>query len=663
MADAADAGAGLVPGGEENAHDVDGLAAAAPREKTPPDEGAGGSETPDGAIDDGLPTTAAAHDATDASEGGTAVPMGGGESTSAAAKASPAVGGAEAGAAGGTAGGDVGEVEGSTASRSAVAVEVPTLIDVPKHHELRRRQSFAGHGLYHAYTLNWGPIISAVMGFSTKPNVAAIEDIIRTRLVEYPRFVSRVSADGKYWERCERIDFSHHFREVTLPGDDAKSELEGFVSDHLAVPFDPERPQWESILLSYENEPARFDLLWRINHCIGDGITLATLLIDLCEPLGDAPERRVRAPKPVQPAVVAAVVLLALCAIAAPVVFCLGTGPMAGDWFDAEPLDEGIRVVIVIVWVLFVICVVPPLRIWCLAYLKVSSLPVSSADTTTIIKGGKSRRSKGYMSERKLFVSTEDTPIDVQRCKKVAKFVDPKATVNDVLMAALGGGLRRFLEESDDPAVADEQDIKLRAISIVNMRALKGLQADSKKMLEDVKAARWGNDFSYYLLPLPSNPVEAPLDRIAAMHANMKFIKRSPEGFLIREGNRTIYNCCGVSALMKFNQHNLDKLECFMSNMPGPQFPLSFAGAKIDRLFNCTHPLEFGSGYSFLSYNGKIILCVSADANTVPNPHRIAECVMQEYRNYEEAAGLTPEEGAVDLVAVEMGAEEGKQEE
>ena len=80
---------------------------------------------------------------------------------------------------------------------------------------------------------------------------------------------------------------------------------------------------------------------------------------------------------------------------------------------------------------------------------------------------------------------------------------------------------------------------------------------------------------------------------------------------------------------------------CFMSNLAGPQFPLTFAGAKLERLYNCTHPMEFGAGYSFLSYNGVVTLCVASDAKLVPDPKVLVECIMQEYESYERAAGVS----------------------
>ena len=152
------------------------------------------------------------------------------------------------------------------------------------------------------------------------------------------------------------------------------------------------------------------------------------------------------------------------------------------------------------------------------------------------------------MSPNKKFASSEHRPILVANAKEVARWAagarrqsgGPVPTMNDVLLAALGGGIRRYLELHHDPTVANSGKINMRAISIVNMRAVSGLAKDSKALLNDVKAARWGNDFSYFIIPLPCNHMR-PADRIGFMSSTMSFIKRSPEALFIREGTKTLF--------------------------------------------------------------------------------------------------------------------------
>ena len=358
----------------------------------------------------------------------------------------------------------------------------------------------------------------------------------------------------------------------------------------------------------------RFDLVFRISHSIGDGITLATLLIDLCEPLDassttNTVRKRRRRGQPLWLRAATVVLVLALL-IAVPIVFDLATKDDIVGW---------VRGIIIAVWVLGVLMAWPPSRRFLIAAIKVGTLPTSRADTRTSMKGGYARvrhhplrnldvcekcvtycvhgvlgskaaqqacvpasccavsplcvvggclpafcatvccschgftncahvhvcpcanqththpriadtlfrccflasvvagavcvqRRRGDMAHEKLFASSTHRPIRVQSAKAVARWAatvaastpptcapspchSPPAvpTINDVLLAALGGGVRRYLETRNDPAV--RRHLRTRAISIVNMRAATGLAKSAKDLLEDVKSARWGNDF------------------------------------------------------------------------------------------------------------------------------------------------------------------------
>src|SRR5258705_7855022 len=61
-----------------------------------------------------------------------------------------------------------------------------------------------------------------------------------------------------------------------------------------------------------------------------------------------------------------------------------------------------------------------------------------------------------------------------------------------------------------------------------------------------------------------------------------------------------------------------------MTNVPGPQHPLYFAGRKIAELdFWVPQSGGIGMGVSILSYDGRIQFGVVTDAGLVPDPDRI----------------------------------------
>src|SRR5207253_3531271 len=69
-----------------------------------------------------------------------------------------------------------------------------------------------------------------------------------------------------------------------------------------------------------------------------------------------------------------------------------------------------------------------------------------------------------------------------------------------------------------------------------------------------------------------------------------------------------------------------------MTNVPGPQHPLYFAGQRIVELdFWVPQSGGIGMGVSILSYDGRIQFGVITDAGLVPDPDRIVSRFADEY--------------------------------
>jgi hypothetical protein len=67
---------------------------------------------------------------------------------------------------------------------------------------------------------------------------------------------------------------------------------------------------------------------------------------------------------------------------------------------------------------------------------------------------------------------------------------------------------------------------------------------------------------------------------------------------------------------------------CVVSNVPGPQFPLYSAGARLVTQYGLG-PLHDGMGLMFpvFSYCGQITISVNACRNMVPDPEFFAACL------------------------------------
>jgi WS/DGAT/MGAT family acyltransferase len=185
-------------------------------------------------------------------------------------------------------------------------------------------------------------------------------------------------------------------------------------------------------------------------------------------------------------------------------------------------------------------------------------------------------------------------------------------TVNDVLVTAVAGGLRRYLVEKGD----DVSALEFRAAVPVNLRS----EADGGKL---------GNKFGLVFLSLPIS-VEEPLMRLTEVRRRMEELKHSSEapvtlGILGMMG-------FGTDAFREFVVRTLEpKATIVLTNVPGPPIPLYLAGQKVrEMMFWVPQAGRLGVGISILSYAGNVYLGIATDAGLVPDPKVILSGVYEE---------------------------------
>ena len=180
-------------------------------------------------------------------------------------------------------------------------------------------------------------------------------------------------------------------------------------------------------------------------------------------------------------------------------------------------------------------------------------------------------------------------------------------TVNDVLLAAVSGALRRYLEERGQPT----ERLNIRAMVPVSLRRP-----------EDVDGL--GNYFGLVLLSLPVG-LREPQKRLAVLKKRMDAIKNTPEAAVA-------FGILGVMGMTPIQVEKIIlgifavKASVVMTNVPGPREPLYLAGSRIGSLmFWVPAPGGIGMGISILSYAGNVMVGVATDAGLVPDPEAIVE--------------------------------------
>jgi WS/DGAT/MGAT family acyltransferase len=202
-------------------------------------------------------------------------------------------------------------------------------------------------------------------------------------------------------------------------------------------------------------------------------------------------------------------------------------------------------------------------------------------------------------------------PLALAQVKEVGRALG--GTVNDVLVTAATGGLRRYLARQGEPP----RRLDVRAAMPVNLRPLG-------------RMSQLGNHFGLVFLSLPLG-IGDPLQRLAELRRRSAALRRSAEAPVVLLILRAIGRVpLAVQRLVV--SIFATKATLVMTNVPGPNRTLYLAGKAIrDVFFWVPQSGRVGLGISILSYNGAVRLGVGTDAGLVPDPEAIVAGFQAEF--------------------------------
>ena len=425
-------------------------------------------------------------------------------------------------------------------------------------------------------------MICGVLLFADAIRFDRLTRIVDERFLKFHRFRQRpVERLGvAYWESVPHFDIADHVERIALSGRAGTDELQALVSRLAATPLDPKRPLWQFHLV--ENLNGGSALIARIHHCYADGIALVRVLMSMTDAAPKGPPampfepmprgRRADADDPIAQLIRPISGVMKLARKAGTTLIEKGAAIWSDPGEAVALAEQGGALTA-----------------------EIAKLALMPQDSPTRFKGtpGTAKR-----------VAWAD-PIDLDEVKAVSKALS--ASVNDVLLSCVAGALRAYLVERGEVA----NDTMIRALVPVNLRPLE-------------KAYRLGNQFGLVFLDLPLG-IENPVERLYAVRANMSALKDSFQPIL----------ALGLLAAMGAGPRILQEqllralarnASAVMTNVPGPQQRLYFAGAKIERfLFWVPQSGDIGMGVSILSYAGHVQFGVITDAGLCPDPERIIE--------------------------------------
>jgi WS/DGAT/MGAT family acyltransferase len=191
----------------------------------------------------------------------------------------------------------------------------------------------------------------------------------------------------------------------------------------------------------------------------------------------------------------------------------------------------------------------------------------------------------------------------------------PKATINDVTLAYVGGALRRYLEGHGE--LPDESLVAACPASIRST---------------DERGAG-GNRLFGRLHPLGTS-IADPLQRLTAIVKETSTFRDQADS----ESNSRVMELVGVvpttllgltvkaASALPFSAPTVASTT--VSNVPGPTVPIYFAGARL-QLVTGLGPLIGGMNlfHVVASYNGTISIGATADRSALPDPAHYANCM------------------------------------
>jgi diacylglycerol O-acyltransferase / wax synthase len=440
-----------------------------------------------------------------------------------------------------------------------------------------------------------------VLDPSTAPEPLTVERlsrVIESRLHLIPPFRRRLvtvpfGLDQPYWIEDPDFDIEFHVRELALPKPGGDKQLAEQAARLHARQLDRARPLWELYLI-HGLQGGRVAIYTKVHHAAIDGVSgndILTALLDL------SPEGR---PDDEPPA-----------------------------WESEEPPGAAAMLARSAVAL-----TLQPLRAARFSYGLLRSLPALASSPArpqlpvidrllgrdrSVLLSATGLRAPATPFNRSIGPhrrwAFRSLPFESVRVVKGAAGV----SVNDVVMAMCAGAMRRWLSDRDalpaSPLIAGVP---------VSVRT-------------DEQKGTHGNRVSSMIAPLPTHLAD-PRDRLRAAHDAMRAAKEQhgalPADLLSDVTQFAMPALAGQAARLAARLRLVERISPFnliVSNVPGPNVPLYYAGAQLLSYLPLS-AIADGQGLNItvISYGGQMHFGLIADRDLVPDLDDLADALEKE---------------------------------
>jgi diacylglycerol O-acyltransferase len=396
---------------------------------------------------------------------------------------------------------------------------------------------------------------------------------LRQRVIEVPFGQGR-----PVWVDDADFDIEYHVRLTSLPLPGGKDQLLDLMSRVQAIALDRARPLWEMWFVDgVAND--RVGLIIKTHHALGDGIAnvdLALALVDLePDPAPDepAPEWKPRAATATRDLLIESLTDQAR----RPLAMARAAAELARD---PRP-----------------------------AIGTATSVVRTVRDFVTKPSPAPWNRDVGA---QRRWVSAR-VPLQTVRAIRG----DHEATINDVVLAACSGALRRFLTERvDTPA---ELPATLKAMVPVSLRS------------DDEHGDTLGNRISLILVDLPISEPD-PVIRLERIHTQTRELKGSD----MVDGAQAILELADTiprlaPAVTRFVSRQIP-MNLVVTNVPGPPIPLFLRGAPLVETYPYVEVLDNeGLTIAVVSYADTLFFGITGDRDVMHDIADLATAIPDEF--------------------------------
>jgi diacylglycerol O-acyltransferase / wax synthase len=422
------------------------------------------------------------------------------------------------------------------------------------------------------------------------PSFEELRDHIASRLARAPRYRQRLAevplgiADP-VWVDDDRFDVDRHVIPASGP------TLDSIVAEAMSARLERTRPLWE-VWINPRLDGGRVGLVGKVHHCMVDGLAAVELASLLLDPTPSPPEET--------------------------------------DGWNPRPAPGRVELVINGL----ANRVRQPLDVASLATRVVTS---PARVTELASKGQKAGLAlvNTFRRRARPLGLLNDRSSSLRHIGRLRRSLDDLrtiksrfgTTINDVVLAVSAGGMRRLLEDHDEPTLA------LKAMVPASLRGAS--EADAL-----------GNRISFLFVDLPVDEAD-PVDRLREINRVTSARKAAGEP----EGGEAVLSAMGYTphlvqrALTRLIAHPWT-FNLVVSNIPGPREPLWMRGCPLREVYPIV-PIADGHALSIgvTTLEDEMFFGLYADRKLMPDTDRLAKHIGDEIDLLLEVALQPTEKG------------------